>query len=316
MDGKSSDCAGSADPDQRAIAPDTLLPRSDAAFKTLYNRATFMFEHGLKGHPLLELPELAALAERLAKKNAVYWSNGPVKVFDRWEAGTVDRLSLAETIENIQVNNSLVMLKSVVHDPLLGPVMRKMLTGIIDLVGPALRDDLLNARATVLIASPRRVTAYHIDSDVNFLMQVAGSKRFSVHDQADKSVISDEELERYFDGDVNGAVFKDDRRQDATDHALNAGYGVHVPCTAPHWAENGNEVSIAVSFNYDLRSVERLAPVHRINGRLRRLGFRPDSPGLSGTRDGLKRAAYGLYAAVAHPTRGEPDPTSWKPPLV
>jgi hypothetical protein len=316
MDGKSSDRTGSGDPDQRAVAPDTLLPRSDAAFKTLYNRKTFMFEHGLSGHPLLELPELAALAERLAQKNSVYWSNGRVEVFDGWDAGTADRLSLAETIKNIQVNNSLVMLKSVVHDPLLGPVVRKMLTGIIDLVGPALRDDLLNARATVLLASPRRVTAYHIDSDVNFLMQVAGSKHFSVHDQSDKSVISDEELERYFEGDVNGAVFKDDRRHDATDHALSAGYGVHVPCTAPHWAVNGDDVSIAISFNYDLRSVERLAPVHRINGRLRRLGFRPASPGLSGTRDGLKRTAYGLYAAMAHSSRGAPDPTSWKPPLA
>ncbi|MGB8843573.1 MAG: hypothetical protein WCC64_21180 [Aliidongia sp.] len=317
MNSKSSDHAASDGADLRAIAPDTLLPRFNPAFQTHYNRATFMFEHGLKDHPLLDLVELAALGERLAKNNSVYWSNGPVKIFDKWEAGTVDRLSLAETIKNIRVNNSLVMMKSVVHDPLLGPVMRRMLTGIIDLVGPALRDDLTNSRATILLASPCRVTAYHIDSDVNFLMQVAGNKQFGVHDQADRSVISDEELERYFEGDVNGAVFKADRRQDATNHALNAGYGVHVPSTAPHWAENGDEVSVAVSFNYDLRSVERLAPVHRINGRLRRLGFRPGPPGINRTRDGLKRAAYGLYAAgrkLAQPGRDARDPTGWTPP--
>jgi hypothetical protein len=40
----------------------------------------------------------------------------------------------------------------VVHDPVLGTVMREMLTKIVDLVGPALRDDLICGRATILVA--------------------------------------------------------------------------------------------------------------------------------------------------------------------
>ena len=54
---------------------------------------------------------------------------------------------------------------------------------IMRLAGPAMAEDVLVGRATILIASPHRITAYHIDQDLNYLLQIAGDKSFSVFDQ-------------------------------------------------------------------------------------------------------------------------------------
>jgi hypothetical protein len=255
-----------------------VLSDPEGNFPLHYNRSTFMFRHGLSGNPLLQLPSLIDLAYRLEKYDGCYWSNGPVNVNDRWEKGADRRQSLRKTIENIAVNNSLVMLKFVVHDPIVSSIFRDLLTTILRLAGPELAEDVLVGRATILIASPHRITAYHIDSDVNYLLQVVGDKSFAVFDQTDRTLITDEELERYFNGDESAACFKPDRQTEATAHDLQAGFGVHVPCMAPHWARNGEEVSIAVSCNFDLASVQRLGLVYRTNHRLRSFGFRPRSP--------------------------------------
>ncbi len=255
-----------------------ILSDLDGQFEANYNRSTFLFRHGLAGHPLFELPSLIALAGRLENYHGCYWSNGPVGVNDGWEAGADRRRSLRETIEDIAVNDSLVMLKFVVHDPTAGPLFRDLLTTIVKLAGRKMAQDVQVGRATILIASPRRVTSYHVDSDVNFLFQVTGDKSFSVFDPSDRTLTSDEEVERYFAGDASAARFKPERQAEATEHDLRAGTGAHVPCLAPHWARTGAQVSIAVSCNFDLASMQRLGLVYKTNHRLRRLGVGPRSP--------------------------------------
>jgi len=303
--------------EDHALTRNALLEDPNHDFETHYNRSTFMFRHGLKGHPLLELPSIIELGRRLEKTDAAYWSNGPVGVSARWEEGTSGRKSLTATLENIAENNSLVLLKSVVHDPIVGPLMREVLSTIIDFVGPALRDDVVCGRATFLIASPRRITAYHIDGDVNFLMQVAGTKLFAVYNQKDETLISRQEIESYFAGDSNGAVYKEERRHEATLHRLEGGYGAHVPWTAPHWAQNGDDVSVAVSFNFDTHTTERFGRIHKINRRLRSLGLRPRAPGASRTGDRAKLAAYRAYALAGRLKKvdlDQPDDFGWVPP--
>jgi hypothetical protein len=255
-----------------------ILSDPEGNFPLHYNRSTFMFRHGLSSHPLLQLPSLIDLADRLEKYDGCYWSNGSAKVTDPWEKGTDRRQSLRRTIENIEENDSLVILKFVVHDPIAGPFLRDVLTTIMRLVGPEMAEDVRVGRANILIASPRRITAYHIDSDVNYLLQVAGDKSFAVFDQTDSTLITDEEREGYFNGDESAACFKPDRQNEGTHHDLRAGFGVHVPCMAPHWARNGEQVSIAVSCCFDLASIERLGLVYKTNHRLRSLGIRPRSP--------------------------------------
>ncbi len=72
-----------------------------------------------------------------------------------------------------------------------GPFFRDVLTTIMRLAGPEMAEDVLVGRANILIASPRRITAYHIDSDVNYLLQVAGDKSFAVFDHTDRTLITE-----------------------------------------------------------------------------------------------------------------------------
>jgi hypothetical protein len=277
--------------DQQALPEggSAVLHDDAGAFVHHYNRASFAFCHQLQGDRLLELPGLIALARRRPDDaEHAYWSHGSVSVGDRWERGCAARRDLADTIATIGESDSLVMLRRVERDPLLGPRMRQLLARVVDLSGPEMRDDVINGRATILIASPHRITAYHIDADCNHLLQLAGVKLLSVFDHTDRSLTPHQELEDYYCGDFNGARPKLDRQREAKVYRLGPGDGVHIPCTAPHWARNGERISIALSLNFDLRSGQRRARLYQINRRLRRFGIQPSPPGESILRDGLK----------------------------
>src|ERR1700677_1523468 len=273
---------------KRNVMSPEILSDPEGQFPSTYNRSTFMFRHGLSGHPLLQLPSLIDLAGRLEKHDGCYWSNGSVDVTDRWEKGADRRQSLKETLENIEYNDSLVILKFVLHDPIVGPLFREVLSAIIRLARPERLEDVLVGRTTILIASPHRTTAYHIHPESNYLFQVAGDKFFAVLDQTDRTLVTDEELECFFNGDLSAAHFKPDREAEATTYDLKGGFGVHVPWLAPHWARNGGQVSIAVSCNFDLAPLQRLSAIYKTNHRLRSIGLRPKSPRDPSWRDGAK----------------------------
>jgi len=298
-----------ATPESQVESP-TSLPRFEgpacAAFGAHYNRASFLFSHALHRNPLFELPQLRDLAARRPPEpQYAYWSNGHVGVAQRWDAQVAPRRSLAETLAHIEDNNSLVLLKHVERDTLLGPSIREICAQVIGLCGTCMREDVLEARGTLLIASPGRLTSYHLDADVNFLFQIAGDKWLSVFDQKDRTLTSHEELERYYDGDANGAVFKEGRQPEARLYDLRPGLGVHIPSMAPHWAQNRERPSVALSINFDLRSVSRLGRIYHFNCKLRRHGIRPRPPGASAWRDSLKLAALsGLGAAQRLMKRG------------
>jgi hypothetical protein len=276
-------------------------PDSREIFRQQYNRGSFLFQHGLREHPLFALPNLLELARRQTQNaQSAYWSNDNVAVRDSWSVGEEHRYSLADTIAGIETNSSLVILKHVENDCVFGPFVHKIQDAVLDLAGPQMRDDATARRGTVVIASPGRITSYHIDSDVNYLFQIHGDKLFSVFDQIDSAVTSHEELERYYLGDANGAIFKPERQREAHTYQLRAGCGVHVPCMTAHWAQNLDAPSIALSINFDLRSVTSLGRIYRLNGRLRRYGLHPKPPGISHWRDGLKTAVLGVIEVAQH----------------
>lgn len=300
-----------------AQAEPSLLSDPQQQFRRHYNRSSFMFRHGFKNHPLFALDSLVALSRRLpAHPDFAYWSNGKVGVADPWEKGSDGRYSLQDTIAHIADNNSLVILKHTEQDPLFGPVLREFLGLVVDHTGAQMRDDVIVGEALILISSPNRVTSYHIDAEVNYLVQVSGDKTFNVFPPNDRRLISDEELERFYTGDFNGAVFKPDLTGDARVYDLRAGCGVHIPVTAPHWVQNGDNVSVAISINYELRSVQRLARLYQLNRKLRNAGLTPETPGASAWRDRLKLAAGESLRAVRHPHRPAPprlDYPVWTP---
>lgn len=288
-------------------ADSTPLADPEGRFARNYNKVSFAFDHPLCREPLFDLGSLIELAKRRPERpDLVYCSNRQPQIGDSWNGITDKRFTASQTIANITENDSLVMLKHLESDGEYGPLVRRLMSNIIELVGDIMREDVLAGRGTVLIASPRRVTSYHLDSDVNFLFQIRGDKSFSVFDQTDRTLVTDEELEHYYSGNANGAVFKAERQADGITYDLRAGRAVHVPCMGPHWAQNRETPSVALSINFDLRSVTRLGRIYRLNSQLRRLGLKPTPPGQSAPVDRIKLAALDGLAAVKRIRRPAP----------
>lgn len=293
------------------VHPSSVIERSDQRFRELVNRANFMFAHKLSGHPLFSTQSLIELAQRRPESPTyAYRSNGQVGVGDRWEKGSARALTAAETIAGIAHNDSLVMLKHLEQDVVFGPLLQQIFDELLESAGPRIRDDVIVGRGTLLIASPRRITAYHLDADVNFLFQIEGDKTMNVFDQTDRTVVTEVELERYFCGDHNGAQYTDSKQARAKCYDLRPGCGVHIPWTAPHWAQNSNNVSVALSVNFDLKSLVRLGRIYQMNGKLRQLGGNPAPPGRSMLRDSVKLASAGALTAVSGLLRRRRPPST------
>jgi hypothetical protein len=272
-----------------------LIPEQRPAFATHYNRSSFAFDHSLHQLDIFDVPQLVAMSERLPDR--AYYSTADSSVSDGWKRVGDGRSSLAQTLATLSETNSLVLLKHCEKDPEYGRVFLRLMDEVVEQVGEELHGDLDIGRATLVISSPRRVTSYHIDAEVNFLLQVRGRKLLHAFDPSDRRILSDAELEAFYGGDFDGAHYKSDRQGDARVFSLAPGMGVHLPLHAPHWAQNLDEVSVGVSLNFNLRSGARLAKLYKVNNRLRRAGLEPTAPGASAWADNLKLAAF---AGVSH----------------
>ncbi|WP_293374338.1 cupin-like domain-containing protein [Nevskia sp.] len=290
-----------------------VLSDPNGDFARHYNRQSFCFEHGLKGNPLFELDSLVALSQRLpAHPDFAYWSNGPVSVNDPWEKGMAARHSLQDTIAGIAGNNSIVILKHTEQDPVIGPVLREILSKFVEYAGAQMRDDVIVGESLILVSSPKRITPYHFDAELNYLVQVTGDKTFSVFDHTRALQVTDEELEGYFSGAPSAAKYRDANQANATVYDLKAGQGIHIPVTAPHWVQNGDNISVALSINYELKSVARRAKSYWLNHRLRKLGMTPASPGTSNFRDSLKTASATSLQGLRSLVRAAPPAPTWQ----
>jgi hypothetical protein len=132
-----------------------------------------------------------------------------------------------------------------------------------------------------------------MDGECNFLLQVQGSKKVRVFSKHDRSVLTEEEIERFYTTDIFAANYKDtcvDEKANVVE--LTPGKAVHIPVNAPHWVQNGTGVSVSISVNYELPDWMR-ADLYRCNSLIRRLGMTPTPPGHSAFRDAMKRNIYG-----------------------
>ncbi|MCI0598439.1 MAG: hypothetical protein L0Y50_06250 [Beijerinckiaceae bacterium] len=289
-----------------------LLTDPDGQFARNVNRQNFLFSHGLKDHELFNLANLIELAKR-PFHHEPYWSNGTVFVTDSWVINRARRLTLTETIATIADNNSIVILKHVEQDPVYGPVLQDLLAQVVALSGEHLRHEAVVGEVLILISSPSRITSYHMDAECNFLIQAVGSKTIWVYDHTDQTLVSHESRERYHMGNHNSIDFDEGRQCEATCYELQPGYGVHIPVFAPHWVRNHDNISVAMSVNYELRSMLTEKRLYRVNGVLRKFGAGPTPPGISAWRDRVKLVASKALYAANHLVRPKRKYRSWTP---
>jgi hypothetical protein len=87
-------------------------------------------------------------------------------------------------------------------------------------------------------------------------------------------------------------------------YRLEPGTGVHIPVNCPHWLQNGDDISISLSVNFQFLDSVR-ANLYRANYMLRRLGLSPSMPGTNPALDRAKSFAMTVAIAARRSIRGQ-----------
>jgi hypothetical protein len=287
------------------------------------NIRPFNFHHALQLQPIFNVAEIMALADRLPDNDGFKaWQNGDVELDSGWGTKPCDRLSLEETLGDIANSNSIVLFKHVEQDPVFGPVLRQLLQEMFDLAPARFQEDVVIGEILIFVNSPHRVTPYHFDLEPSFLMQVAGEKTVHAWPSGDLTLVPHSELEDYCGaGILDAGRYKAERQADAMHFRIAPGDGVHFPGCGPHWVQNGDDVSISINVNFELRSLHHtMQNAYAFNHRLRKFGFSPGHPGRNPWLDGIKAELWSKVRTMrrmSRRVRRQPDPVdsypTWQP---
>lgn len=278
--------------------PEQIIQTDPSNFQENFNSSHFMFSHNLAGHPLFEIPRLVELANTIlsqGRTNKIQSYISKVPVQQKWDHRPKIK-QITEAIAHIGESDSWVMLEDVQVDPEYAALLNQIISELEILTGKPLRKEMTWLGAYIFIGSPNSITPYHIDSELNFLFQIQGEKDMSLFNQNDRSVLSEDEIEKFYIGDLNVANYRKENQSKASIYHLQPGKGLHHPILAPHWAKNENNVSVALSILFYLRPYDLKARIYQFNSYLRKLGLEPTPPGKSALRDRIKIFALGLFS--------------------
>ncbi len=275
---------------QTAQKSGTYLNIEPATFRAHFHHQPFTIRHNLAGHELFTLPRLIELAQRLPGDRVEY-NAGNIPVSQDPATTPRNGLSIEETMRRIEECRSWLVLKNVEQDPAYAALLNGCLNEIKTFSEPIV-PGMCRREGYVFITSPDSVTPYHMDNEYNFLLQIRGQKQISLFDRADRSILSELELETFYTGGHRNLTFKDEYQAKAQVFQLTPGDGLHFPITAPHWVKNGPAVSISFSITFRTPASEKRELVFRVNAGLRKLGLTPTTAGVAPGRDALKATAY------------------------
>ncbi len=266
-----------------------LLLIDQDQFRQNFNKRHFRLQHRLPGHPLMALPRIMQLARDTAeqRRDDLYYDAGVTDIDERW-GSKPPTFAVDETIKRIETAGAWIAIKGAENDPDYDKLLDHCMSDLLEVSGRELERNMRRKEVIIFVTSPNRLTTYHIDSECNFLLQVAGTKKISIFRQDDRDVLSEEEIETFWTKDRNAARYRPHLQDHADVVPLGPGDGVHIPINAPHWVRNGDEISVAVSINYHSWGSER-ANIYRINYYMRKMGLKPTPPFKSPAQDFVKR---------------------------
>jgi len=270
----------------------SLLDIATPAFRARFGRAPFLVHHRLAAHRLFALPRLVELARALPAAS-VEWNAGKVPISLDPAHTPRNGLSPEETIRRIEECSSWLVLKNVERDPEYAELLKRCLAQV-GALDPRITAGMHGEESFIFISSPNAVTPYHMDPEENFLLQIRGRKTMRIFERA---VLSAKELERFHNGAHRNLAYREEYAARARAYNLMPGLGVHVPVTAPHWVQNGPEVSVSFSITFRTAASARAAHAHQLNSWLRRIGIEPAPVGQSVLRDRLKELVLKIRRA-------------------
>ena len=259
-------------------------------FQRGFNRRPFKIGHHLADHPLLTLPSLIELSKRLPESNVRY-NRADVQVSQAVYSAPKTGLSIEDTIRQIEECGSWMVLRFVDQDPEYRALVDECLDEIQVFSGPIM-PGMFKREGFVFITSPGGVTPFHMDPEYNFLLQIRGKKTASLLDVSDRSIVSEELLEKFLSGDDYKHDFMDEYQDKAHLRLEPPCEGLHFPLNWPHWIKNGDEVPISFSITFRSHESERREIVYKVNNSLRKRAITPRPYGQSRLVDSAKFYAF------------------------
>ena len=260
----------------------------------------FMLKHGLADHPLFALPRLVELAKS-SPRDRIEYNSGKVAVGVKpEEVPKIDRPA-EDVIRSIETANAWMVIKNVEHDP----DYRGLLTAFVEeanLAAGRKASDYSDLQGFIFVSSANATTPFHIDAEENILIQIHGDKFVHTFDNADRALISEEDME------ISPSKHRNQKYEDwyegrATVHKLKPGDAVHMPYMIPHWVMTGSSYSISMAMTWKTPDVLRLNKIRLMNGTLRRFGLPQKPPGERPAMDAMKVFAHDAMRAVLDPMR-------------
>jgi len=252
-------------------APAAFDAEARALFAAAYPDRPQHLTHRLVGHPLLSLPALAELAERMPA-DSVEYNRGDLPLGIRAEDTPANGLTLGETIRTIESNGSWAVLKHVERDPAYAALLHGALEDLRPIV-EASTGPMLHREAFIFLSSPGSITPFHIDPEHNILLQIMGEKVMNVFPTHDEETVPPTQSEAFSLGGHRNLRWDDAFLPRATPIPLSPGDAVLMPVKAPHFVKNGDGVSISFSITWRSRRSVAESELHGLNHRLRRRGL-------------------------------------------
>jgi hypothetical protein len=286
--------SSSGAPDQSVKPHLTMDP---ATFKESFDRRGFYVHHNLADHPLLQLPAIAALSERLPP-NLLEWNSEQDGAFTKPDLLKPHHMSCKDTILSVESQPARILLLQLENDPEYKQLMDDLLDDI-EPLSEQLRPGMWQRQSFIFISSRSAYTPFHFDPDYNFLLQVRGHKTIYQWDPADRHVLPYSAIDRYYAGLGKDSPYanrdqeyRDDFMSRAKAYPMKSGEGVHFPLHVPHAVKTESDVSISLSVTFRTRASQFNAMVHGANAYVRRLGVTPPPPGRSRLWDVTANVGY------------------------
>jgi hypothetical protein len=266
-----------------------------------FDKRHFQFSHRFAGAPVFQIDRLMRLAQDTAaiRPQDIYYDAGHIEAGTRWNEMPSCEFSVTEAFRRIETADAWIILRRIHLDPDFAPLLNHAMRDIVSAGGPDVSKRVKLSEALVIVTSPRRITAFHIDRECGFLLQLHGSKQVNLFDQNDRDVLPEQEIELFWTRDNTAATYRPHLQSRATVYPLKPGDGVHIPINAPHWVQNGPDISVSLNINF-LPSENERGNIYRANYHLRKLGLSPRPPFQSPLVDTLKRP----IGALSYHARG------------
>jgi len=286
----------------RARSARAWLDLKPEALQSKYNRLPYLVEHRLPEHPMFTLEALFALCRRLPA-DQVKHRFGVVpgnthfdSSFDRYRK----ELTLDDAIEHLEEKQAYIVIYNPERDPDYQPVIEGLLGEIA--AQTETLDPHINWYSTyIFISAQGSVTPYHMDREMNFLLQIRGTKTAQLWDPFDETVMSSADKDLLFAANNPcRPIYHDSFDAKAIVFNLAPGLGVHHPFIAPHLVRTGPDVSISLAITYRTPQSDTWTDAHRFNHHLRQLGWKPTSIRHSALLDRAKAGLQHIAQRARH----------------